>query len=155
MSCGTGHGHCPRSIGLEWETVRAPDDYNASARITAKETKENQQISLFRKQPRRLDQATTRVVLAAEQPPSKWSNLCLPPQKNDRPGIMDCPLFRGGEHPVRVWRDYRGMKSGELAVAAGLAASYLSSIENGKKPGSVKAMKRIAAALNISVDDLI
>ena len=42
-----------------------------------------------------------------------------------------------------------------LAVAAGLAASYLSSIENGKKPGSVKAMKRIAAALNISVDDLI
>ena len=61
----------------------------------------------------------------------------------------------GGEHPVRVWRDYRGMKAGELAAAAGIAASYLSDIENGKKPGSVKAVKRIADALNITVDDLI
>ena len=47
------------------------------------------------------------------------------------------------------------MKSGELVAAASIAASYLSSIENGKKPGSVKAMKRIAAALSVSVDDLI
>ncbi len=61
----------------------------------------------------------------------------------------------GGEHPVRVWRDYRGMKAGELAAAARIAASYLSDIENGKKPGSVKAMKRIADALNVTVDDLI
>ena len=63
----------------------------------------------------------------------------------------------GGEHPVRVWRDYRGMKASEVAAAAGIAASYLSDIENGKKPtvGSVKAVKRIADALNITVDDLI
>ena len=60
-----------------------------------------------------------------------------------------------GEHPVRVWRDYRGKKAGELAAAAGIAASYLSDIENGRKPGSVKAMKRIANALNVTVDDLI
>ncbi len=60
-----------------------------------------------------------------------------------------------GEHPVRVWRDYRGMKATELAAAAGIAASYLSDIENGKKPGSVKAMKRIAGALNVTVDDLL
>ncbi len=60
-----------------------------------------------------------------------------------------------GEHPVRVWRDYRGMKAGELAAAAGIVASYLSDIENGKKPGSVKAVKRIADALNITVDDLV
>jgi len=60
-----------------------------------------------------------------------------------------------GEHPVRVWRDYRGKKAAELAEAAGLAASYLSGIENGRKPGSVKAMKRIANALNVTVDDLV
>ena len=60
-----------------------------------------------------------------------------------------------GEHPVRVWRNYRGMKAGELADIAGVAASYLSDIENRKKPGSVKAMKRIATALNVAVDDLI
>ena len=61
----------------------------------------------------------------------------------------------GGEHPVRAWRDYRGMKAVELAASAGIAASYLSDIENGKKPGSVKAMRRIADALNVAVDDLI
>ena len=60
-----------------------------------------------------------------------------------------------GEHPVRVWRNYRGLKAGELATIANVAASYLSDIENGKKPGSVKAMKRIADALNVTVDDLI
>lgn len=60
-----------------------------------------------------------------------------------------------GEHPVRVWREYRGMKAGELAARAGVAASYLSDIENGKKPGSAKALKRIASALDLAVDDLI
>ena len=60
-----------------------------------------------------------------------------------------------GEHPVRVWRNYRGRKAGELAAIANVAASYLSDIENGKKPGSVKAMKCIADALNVTVDDLI
>lgn len=60
-----------------------------------------------------------------------------------------------GEHPVRVWRDYRGTRAAELAAAAGIAASYLSDIENRKKPGSVRAMKRIADALNVTVDDLI
>lgn len=60
-----------------------------------------------------------------------------------------------GENPVRVWRTYRGRKAGELAATAGIAASYLSDIENGRKPGSVNAMKRIATALGVSVDDLI
>ena len=60
-----------------------------------------------------------------------------------------------GAHPVRAWRDHRGMKAGELAAAAGVAASCLSDIENGKKPGSVKALKRIARALGLTVDDLI
>ena len=60
-----------------------------------------------------------------------------------------------GEHPVRVWREYRGMRAGELATVAGIASSYLSDIENGKKPGSVNAMKRIAMALDVTIDDLI
>ena len=60
-----------------------------------------------------------------------------------------------GEHPVRVWREYRGMRAGELATAAGIANSYLSDIENRKKPGSINAMKRIAIALDVTIDDLI
>ena len=60
-----------------------------------------------------------------------------------------------GEHPVRVWREFRGMRAGGLATAAGIANSYLSDIENGKKPGSINAMKRIAIALDVTIDDLI
>ena len=59
-----------------------------------------------------------------------------------------------GENPVRVWRTYRGMKAGDLAAAAGVAASYLSDIENGKKPGSVSTLKRIAAALDVALGEL-
>ena len=59
-----------------------------------------------------------------------------------------------GENPVRVWRTYRGMKASDLAAAAGVAASYLSDIENGKKPGSVSTLKRIAAALDVALDEL-
>lgn len=61
----------------------------------------------------------------------------------------------GEEHSVRAWRDYRGMKASQLAVASGIAASYLSDVENGKKPVLVKAVTRIADALNVMVDDLV
>lgn len=60
-----------------------------------------------------------------------------------------------GVHPVRVWREYRGMTASSLANESGIAQSYLSDIESGKKPGSVKALKRIATALSVDVDDLI
>lgn len=60
-----------------------------------------------------------------------------------------------GVHPVRVWRKYRGMTVSALATDSGVAQSYLSDIENGKKPGSVKALKRIATSLNVLLDDLI
>ena len=69
-----------------------------------------------------------------------------------------CELVKriaSGEHPVRVWRMHRGRKAGELAAAAGIATSYLSDIENGRKPGSVNAMKRIANTLRVTLDDLI
>ena len=60
-----------------------------------------------------------------------------------------------GENPIRVWRRYRGMKAGDLASAAQVAASYLSAIERGKKPGSVGALKRIANALDVALDELV
>ena len=52
-----------------------------------------------------------------------------------------------GEHPVRVWRTHRGMTARALAAAAGIPSSYLSAIERGVKPGSVKALKSLATAL--------
>ena len=60
-----------------------------------------------------------------------------------------------GVHPIRVWREYRGMTASNLATEGDIAQSYLSDIETGKKPGSAKALKRVATALGIAVDDLI
>ena len=60
-----------------------------------------------------------------------------------------------GENPVRVWREHRGMKVGELAIAAGMSQAYASQIESGKREGSVSAMRAIAAALGVTIDDLI
>ncbi|MBW7849540.1 MAG: helix-turn-helix transcriptional regulator [Rhodospirillales bacterium] len=60
-----------------------------------------------------------------------------------------------GEHPVRVWRDYRGWSAAQLADASGVSKAYLSEIETGKKPGSVDAYKGLAGALGVTVDALL
>jgi DNA-binding Xre family transcriptional regulator len=59
-----------------------------------------------------------------------------------------------GEHPVRVWRAHRGLSREALAIAAGIAPSYLTEIETRRKPGSFAALAKIAEALCISLDDL-
>jgi DNA-binding XRE family transcriptional regulator len=59
-----------------------------------------------------------------------------------------------GESPVRIWREHRGMTASALAAAADVDAAYLSQIETGKKPGSVKALRALAGALHLDLDDL-
>lgn len=60
-----------------------------------------------------------------------------------------------GENKVRVWRNYRNMSARDLAAATGMSAPYISEIESGKKDGSVSAMKKIAEALKVDLDDLV
>lgn len=60
-----------------------------------------------------------------------------------------------GENKVRVWREHRGLRAKELAEMSGVAAPYLSEIETGKKDGSLKAMKALADALDVDLDDLV
>ncbi|MGD8331990.1 MAG: helix-turn-helix transcriptional regulator [Acidobacteriota bacterium] len=71
----------------------------------------------------------------------------LPAEMVDR--IID------GENPIRVWREHRGLSVKLLAEKAGIAAAYLSQIETGKRDGTVATVKRLAAALEVSVDDLV
>jgi len=42
-----------------------------------------------------------------------------------------------------------------LAKAAKVAQPYLSAIENGSKPGSASALKRLAAILKVDMEDLV
>ena len=60
-----------------------------------------------------------------------------------------------GEHPLRVYRDWRGLTGQTLATMAGISQSYLSDIENRRKPGSVDKLKALASALGLTLDDLV
>ena len=70
-------------------------------------------------------------------------------------GVKLSDASRAGKSLVPVWREYREMTQTALAEASGVNRVYLSEIENGKKPGSVEALKRIADALRIGLDDLV
>ena len=59
-----------------------------------------------------------------------------------------------GEAPIRVFRQWRGLKVKELAQKAGISPSYLSEIEHGKQAG-VRALTAIAKALDVSIDLLV
>lgn len=60
-----------------------------------------------------------------------------------------------GEHPVKVFREYRDMTQKELAQKAGISPEYVSQIEGGKKQGSIDTLKAIAEALALDLDDLV
>ncbi len=69
------------------------------------------------------------------------------------PGELVAALVKG-THPVRVWRKHRGKTLDQLSGETGIAQSYLTEIETGKKPRSLDAMKKITAALGLTLDDL-
>lgn len=56
---------------------------------------------------------------------------------------------------IREWRLRRGMKQVDLAYAAGLTQASLSNYENGKRDLPLAAALRVAAALDITLGDLI
>jgi DNA-binding XRE family transcriptional regulator len=57
--------------------------------------------------------------------------------------------------PLAFWRKKRGMTQTGLAKAAGIVQGFLSEIESGLKTGDVAVLQRIAAALEISLLDLL
>jgi len=60
-----------------------------------------------------------------------------------------------GEHPVRIWREHRGLTLAALSARSGVGFSYIAKIEHGKKPDSTSALKNLAEALGVETDDLI
>jgi len=60
-----------------------------------------------------------------------------------------------GEHPVRVWREFRGAGLNALARKAKISPSYLSEIEKRRKPGSIDVLRNLAKALAVDLDDLV
>jgi len=55
---------------------------------------------------------------------------------------------------VKQWRERQSMSRSELAEASGLSYPYVSQLETGLRKPSRDAARKIAGALNISVEDL-
>jgi DNA-binding XRE family transcriptional regulator len=60
-----------------------------------------------------------------------------------------------GANPTRAWREYRGMTIKSLAQSAGIAPAYLSQLETGQRDGTIETMKKLAATLKVTIDDLV
>jgi DNA-binding XRE family transcriptional regulator len=82
--------------------------------------------------------------------------VCRRIEANTEELIPDAIVERllNGENPVRMWREHRGLKAVQLAALSELSLSYLSEIETGKKEGSLSALRKIATALNVDLDDI-
>lgn len=64
-------------------------------------------------------------------------------------------LISQSESPVKIYREYRGYTQSQLAKKVDVAQNTISDIENGKKDGSTKTLKKIAIALDVDLDDLV
>ena len=60
-----------------------------------------------------------------------------------------------GIHPVRAWREQRGLNQGQLAAMIGISRAYLAQIEGGERIGTLEVMARVARALDRRLEDLI
>lgn len=64
-------------------------------------------------------------------------------------------LYGGGENPILVWREYRGLTQAQLATRVGIDRAYLSLIETGKREGRASTLRRLADALDCDLDLLV
>lgn len=59
-----------------------------------------------------------------------------------------------GENRIKVWRNHRGLTMSTLARKAGIAQAFVSQIESGKREGTLETLRKIAAVLDVTLDDL-
>lgn len=59
-----------------------------------------------------------------------------------------------GVHPVKAWREHRGLTQDALALAAGVSKPFISQIEGRKREGTTATMKKLAGALGVTLDTL-
>ena len=60
----------------------------------------------------------------------------------------------GGENPVKVYREWRGLSQAELAAKVGVSTGYLSQVERSVRQFSRKTQAEVATVLGVLPDDL-
>lgn len=59
------------------------------------------------------------------------------------------------EPPLKVWREHRGLSRAALAAKAGLTPGHIGHLETGRRHGTPDTLRRLATALDVTVDDLV
>lgn len=60
-----------------------------------------------------------------------------------------------GDSPLRVWRKYRGMTLQQLGTTIGTTRMHVCRMEKHKQAGSLRLWRAAAAALDVSIDDIM
>lgn len=61
----------------------------------------------------------------------------------------------GDDHPLKVWREYRGLSREELAEAAGVPAEVIAAVEECREPAESSVSEALAKGLRLEVADII
>ena len=93
------------------------------------------------------DLADIQAALAVEARIATGDDELIPANVVDR--LLD------GEQPLRVWREFRNLTQAALARSSGVNRVQIVDIEAGRNTGSVHTLRKLATALQVSVDDLI
>ena len=64
-------------------------------------------------------------------------------------------LIKTPEKSVQLYREYRSLTQEQLAEKAGVGRPMLAQIETGRKKGSIITLKKIAAALDVDLEDIV
>ena len=59
------------------------------------------------------------------------------------------------EPPLKVWREHRGLSRADLAARTGLTPGHIGHLETGRRHGTPDTLRRLATALDVTVDDLV
>ena len=76
------------------------------------------------------------------------------PNRRTIPGSVVRRLL-DDEQPLKVWREQRGLTRAQLAAKTGLTPGHIAHIETGRRQGTAATLRRLATALDVTVDDLV
>ena len=93
------------------------------------------------------DLADIQAALAVEARIATGDEELIPANVVDR--LLD------GEQPLRVWREFRNLTQTDLSRSSSVNRVQIVDIEAGRNSGSVRTLRKLANALEVSVDDLI
>lgn len=70
------------------------------------------------------------------------------------PGSVVAAILEGA-HPIKAFREYRGMTQARLAQAVGSSAVYISQIERGGRRAGRRFFAKLGKALGVEADVLV